>query len=118
MKYKYAIGAGAGLLSNKLIQDKSQDFWLEMGTRAAEKRQRAYDAALKSGQTPRAAELAAEKADPLWRKLGSNRINGLATLLIGAATFPLDKKIGTGIMTAGAAKVAFPAKMTELESKF
>jgi len=58
MKYKYAIGAGAGFLSNKLIQDNTQDFWLEQGTRAAEKRQRAYDAALQSGQTPEQADIA------------------------------------------------------------
>ena len=118
MKYKYAIGAGAGLLSNKLIQDNTQDFWLKQGTRAAEKRQRAYDAALKSGQTPAAADLAAQKADPLWRKLGSNRINGMATMAIGSLASLVDKKVGAGMVLAGAAKVLLPAKMTELESKF
>ena len=118
MKYKYAIGAGAGLLSNKLIQDNTQDFWLEQGTRAAEKRQRAYDAALQSGQTPEQADLAAQKADPLWRKLGSNRINGMATMAIGSLATIIDKKVGTGMVLAGAAKVLLPSKMTELESKF
>jgi len=39
-------------------------------------------------------------------------------MAIGSLATMIDKKVGTGIVLAGAAKVLLPSKMTELESKF
>ena len=118
MKYKYAIGAATGIAANSIIQKSTQNFWLREGEKAAQKRNQAYNQARGSGASEDQAFKAAEKADPLWLKFGSNRINGMATMLIGATVSRFDKKIGYGILGAGAAKVAFPRKMSEFEFKF
>ena len=114
MKYKYAIGAATGIAANSIIQKSTQNFWLKEGEKAAQKRNQAYNAARGSGASEDQAFKAAEKANPLWKKLGSNRINGIATMLIGATVSRFDKKIGYGILGAGAAKAVFASKYTDL----
>lgn len=115
MNNKLLIGAAAGLLLNKTIESGTYDFWLKEGQKAAEKRVQAYNEAIKQGKTDEQAILIAEKADAIWRKLGSRRINGLATALLGGAAYLVNKPIGTGIAAAGIAKAIFPNKLLDLE---
>lgn len=115
MKNDFLIGAGSGLLLNRTIQKTTIDFWLAEGKKAADIRAQAYEKAISEGKSQEEAFLIAEKADPIWRKLGSNRINGLATSSIGALVYLVNKKVGAGIVAAGAAKVLFPYKIMDLD---
>jgi hypothetical protein len=109
------IGVGAGLLVNRTVQKTTVDFWRGEGQKAADMRTQAYEQAISEGKSDEEAILIAEKADPIWRKLGSNRINGLATASIGVMVYLVNKKIGTGIVAAGAAKTLFPKKIMDLD---
>ena len=115
MKNDFLIGAGSGLLLNRTIQKTTIDFWRAEGQKAADIRTQAYNQALSEGKSEDQAILIAQKADPVWRKLGSNRINGLATSSIGALVYLVNKKVGAGIVAAGAAKVLFPNKIMDLD---
>ena len=117
MDKNFLIGAGTGLLVNRTIQKTTQDFWLDLGAKARDIRMIAYNQAIKEGKTEEEATAIAFKADPVWRKLGSNRINGLATTVVGAIVYFGNKQIGSGIVAAGAAKVIFPNKIMDLDFK-
>jgi hypothetical protein len=117
MNKDFLIGAGAGLLVNRTIQKTTIDFWLKLGAEAAKVRMAAYNQAIKEGKNDEQATKIAFESDPAWRKLGSNRINGLATSVIGAIVYFGNKKIGSGIVAAGAAKVLFPNKIMDLDFK-
>ena len=117
---EFLIGAGTGLLINRTIRKNSSDFWLKLGAKAAEIRMAAYNQAIKEGKNEDEAIKIAFEADPAWKKLGlsANQYNGLATTVIGAIVYFGNKKIGSGIVAAGAAKVLFPKEMYNLDFKF
>ena len=118
MNKDYLIGAATGLLVNRTIQKTTIDYWLKLGAEAAKVRMAAYNQAIKEGKNDEQATAIAFESDPAWRKLGSNRVNGLATALIGAIVYFGNKQIGSGIVAAGAAKVLFPTKIMDLDFKF
>jgi hypothetical protein len=120
MNKDFLIGAGTGLLINRTIRKNSSNFWLKLGTEAANIRMAAYNQAIKEGKNEDEAIKIAFEADPAWKKLGlsANQYNGLATTLIGAIVYFGNKKIGSGIVAAGAAKVLFPKEMYNLDFKF
>lgn len=115
MNKDYLIGAGAGLLVNRTIQKTTIDYWRKLGAEAGKVRMAAYNKAIKEGKSDEEATKIAFESDPAWRKLGSNRINGLATAVIGALVYFGNKKIGSGIVAAGAAKVIFPNEIMDLD---
>ena len=115
MKNELLLGAVSGLLLNRTIQKSTQDFWLDQGQKAADIRTQAYNQAIKEGKSQDEAILIAEKANPIWKKLGSNRVNGLATASIGVMVYFVNKNVGTGIVAAGAAKAIFPNKIMDLD---
>jgi len=118
MNKDFLIGAGAGFLINRTIRKTTSDFWLKLGAEAANVRMAAYNQAIKEGKNEDEAIKIAFEADPAWRKLGSNRVNGLATTVIGAIVYFGNKQIGSGIVAAGAAKVLFPTEIGNLDFKF
>lgn len=118
MNKDFLIGAGAGLLVNRTIQKTTQDFWLKEGVKARDSRLVAYNQAIKEGKTQEQANEIALQANPAWLKLGSNRMNGLATTVIGAIVYFGNKKVGSGIVAAGAAKVIYPARAMDLDFTF
>jgi hypothetical protein len=115
MNKELLIGVGAGLLVNRTVQKSTVNFWRSEGQKAADMRTQAYEQAISEGKSEEEAILIAEKADPIWRKLGSNRINGLATASVGVMVYLINKKVGTGIVAAGAAKTLFPKKIMDLD---
>jgi hypothetical protein len=118
MNKDYLIGAGAGLLVNRTIQKTTVDYWRKLGAKAADERLIVYNKAIQEGKSEEEATAISFKADPIWRKLGSNRVNGLATAVVGAIVYFGNKQIGSGIVAAGAAKVLFPSKVMDLDFKF
>lgn len=115
MKNKLLIGAAAGLVINRTIQKSTYDYWINQGNKARDKREQAYNSALGEGKTQDEAITLANKENPTWMKLGSNRINGMGTALIGSFAYLIDKEVGAGIAAAGVAKVFFPHKVMDLD---
>jgi len=115
MNKDYLIGAGTGLLVNRTIQKTTIDYWRKLGDKAAAERVIVYNKAIKEGKTEEEATAIAFKSDPIWRKLGSNRVNGLATAVVGAIVYFGNKQLGSGIVAAGAAKVIFSNEIMDLD---
>jgi len=117
MKYKKEVtGVAVGLVANKLTEVSTAKLWAKLADQAVEKRKAVYDQAIKEGKTVEEASALSFKASPLWNKIGSRRINGVAVALIGLGAMQLgQKEIGKGIAAAGLAKVIFPGRWLNLE---
>lgn len=114
------IGTGTGLAVNSLIQKAMNQTWVTIGQKYGQEAKLKYEELLKQGKTEEEAALIIEKNAPLWKKLGSNRVNGFIGIALGYGTFlaSKDKTVkvaASGIMFSGALKVLFPTRMMDLE---
>lgn len=114
------IGTGTGLAVNSLVEKGMSDFWLKKGKELGAQGKLRYDQLMKEGKTEDEAILIIEKEFPLWKKLGSRRVNGFLSIGIGYSTFLVAKNqnikvAATGVIFLGALKVLFPSKMEAVE---
>lgn len=117
---KIAIGLGAGLVTNSLVEKSMSKVWDKIGSQFSEDQKAKFSELINSGMSEEDAALYLEKNSPLWKKLGSRRINGILSLGLGYAAFAMSKNTtvkaaGSGIMFAGAFKTLFPEKSLDLE---
>jgi hypothetical protein len=114
------IGTGTGLAVNSLVQKAMNQTWVAIGQKYGAEAKLKFQELLKQGKTEQEAALIIEKNAPLWKKLGSNRVNGFIGLALGYGTFLASKNktvkvAASGIMFSGALKVLFPTRMMDLE---
>ena len=114
------IGTGTGLAVNSLVEKGMSDFWLKKGQELGAQGKLRYNELIKEGKTEEQALLIIEKEFPLWKKLGSRRVNGFLSIAIGYSTFAVAKNknikvAAAGVILSGALKVLFPTKMYDLE---
>jgi len=108
---KVIIGAAAGFGVNNLIEKNSSAFWLKQGQKLSQK----YQSYIDSGMSEDEAEIQLKKDYPLWKKLGSRRVNALGTTAIGGLLMAAkQKEIGTGVLIAGITKFIFPSFLADL----
>jgi len=111
---KIIIGAAGGLVANTIIQNGLRDSWAAVGVRYSTEATALYDSLIKEGKTPDEATAILEQNQPLWKKLGSNRVNGLIAAGAGALLTQVGndtvKTAGAGMVILGALKVLFPSR--------
>jgi len=111
---KIIIGAAGGLVANTIIQNGLRDSWAAVGVRYSKEATALYDSLIKEGKTPDEATAILEQNQPLWKKLGSNRVNGLIAAGAGALLTQVGndtvKTAGAGMVILGALKVLFPSR--------
>jgi len=111
---KIIIGAGSGLVANTIIQNGLRDNWANVGLRYSKEATALYNSLIKEGKTPDEAIVILEQNQPLWKKLGSNRVNGLIAAGAGALLTQVGndtvKTAGAGMVILGALKVLFPTR--------
>ena len=111
---KIIIGAASGLVANTIVQNGLRDSWAAIGVRYSKEAIALYDSLIKEGKTVEEATAILEKAQPLWKKLGSNRVNGLIAAGAGALLTQVGndtvKTAGAGMVIMGALKVLFPSR--------
>lgn len=111
---KIIIGAASGLVANTIVQNSLRDSWAAVGVRYSKEATALYDSLIKQGKTIDEATAIIEKAQPLWKKLGSNRVNGLiaagAGVLLTQTGNDNLKTAGAGMVILGALKVLFPSR--------
>lgn len=111
---KIIIGAASGLVANTIIQNGLRDSWAAVGLRYSKEATALYDSLIKEGKTEDEATAIVEKAAPFWKKIGSNRVNGLIAIGSGALLTQVGndtvKTAGAGMVILGALKVLFPSR--------
>jgi hypothetical protein len=111
---KIIIGAASGLVANTIIQNGLRDNWANVGLRYSKEATALYNSLIKEGKTPDEATAILEQNQPLWKKLGSNRVNGLIAAGAGALLTQVGndtvKTAGAGMVILGALKVLFPTR--------
>jgi len=111
---KIIIGAASGLVANTIIQNGLRDSWAAVGLRYSKEATALYDSLIKEGKTEDEATAIVEKAAPFWKKIGSNRVNGLIAVGSGALLTQVGndtvKTAGAGMIILGALKVLFPSR--------
>ena len=111
---KIIIGAASGLVANTIVQNSLRDSWAAVGVRYSKEATALYDSLIKEGKTIEEATAILEKTQPLWKKLGSNRVNGLIAAGAGALLTQVNndnvKTAGAGMVIMGALKVLFPSR--------
>jgi len=111
---KIIIGAASGLVANTIIQNGLRDNWANVGLRYSKEATALYNSLIKEGKTPDEATAILEQNQPLWKKLGSNRVNGLIAAGAGALLTQVNndtvKTAGAGMVILGALKVLFPTR--------
>ena len=111
---KIIIGAASGLVANTIIQNGLRDSWAAVGLRYSKEATALYDSLIKEGKTEDEATALVEKAAPFWKKIGSNRVNGLIAVGSGALLTQVGndtvKTAGAGMVILGALKVLFPSR--------
>lgn len=111
---KIIIGAASGLVANTIIQNGLRDSWAAVGLRYSKEATALYDSLIKEGKTEDEATAIVEKAAPFWKKIGSNRVNGLIAVGSGALLTQVGndtvKTAGAGMVILGALKVLFPSR--------
>jgi hypothetical protein len=111
---KIIIGAASGLVANTIIQNGLRSSWAKIGINYSREAVALYDQFIKEGKTPDEATALLEKAQPVWKKLGSNRVNGLIAVGAGALLTQVNndtvKTAGAGMVILGALKVLFPSR--------
>ena len=111
---KIIIGGASGLVANTIIQNSLRSSWAKIGVNYSQEAVALYDQFVKEGKTPEEATALLEKAAPLWKKLGSNRVNGLLAVGAGALLTQVNndnvKTAGAGMVIMGALKVLFPSR--------
>ena len=111
---KIIIGAASGLVANTIIQNGLRSSWSKIGINYSREAVALYDQFIKEGKTANEATALLEKAQPVWKKLGSNRVNGLIAVGAGALLTQVNndtvKTAGAGIVILGALKVLFPSR--------
>lgn len=116
---KVAIGVGSGLVVNTLVEKAMSKTWQKVGSDYSESAKQLFQELIDSGMSEEEAALFVEKNAPIWKKLGSRRINGMISLGVGFAAYkygnPLLKTMGSGIIISGALKTLFPTKSFDLE---
>jgi hypothetical protein len=119
---KIIIGAAGGLLANTIIQNGLRDSWASIGVRYSQEATALYDSLIKEGKTQDEATAIIEKAQPTWKKLGSNRVNGLIAAGAGALLTQVGndtiKTAGAGMVILGALKVLFPSRSYGIDFLF
>jgi hypothetical protein len=119
---KIIIGAGSGLVANTIIQNSLRSNWAKIGVNYSREATALYDKLLKEGKTPDEATAILEKVQPLWKKLGSNRVNGLiaagAGVLLTQVNNDTVKTAGAGIAILGALKALFPSRSYGIDFLF
>jgi hypothetical protein len=116
---KILIGAGSGYVSNSVIQNGMRDTWAKIGIDYSKQAVALYDKFIKEGKTPEEATTMVENASPAWKKLGSNRVNGLIGAGLGALLTQVNndnvRTAGLGMAIFGGLKVLFPSQMTDID---
>jgi hypothetical protein len=111
---KIIIGAASGLVANTIIQNGLRSSWSKIGINYSREAVALYDQFIKEGKTADEATALLEKAQPVWKKLGSNRVNGLIAVGAGALLTQVGndtvKTAGAGMVILGALKVLFPSR--------
>jgi hypothetical protein len=116
---KIIIGAASGLVANTIVQNGLRNSWAAVGVRYSKEATALYDSLIKEGKTPDEATALVEKASPIWKKLGSNRVNGLIAAGTGALLTQVGndtvKTAGAGMVILGALKVLFPSRSYSID---
>lgn len=119
---KIIIGLASGLVANTLVQKGLQSNWAKIGVNYSKQAVALYDKFIKEGKTPDEATILLEKASPLWKKLGSNRVNGL--IVVGAGVLMTQVKNETvksaaiGLLISGGLKALFPSRSYGIDFLF
>ena len=114
------IGTGTGLAVNSLVEKGMNNFWTKKGQELSDLGVARLKTLMNEGKTEQEAILIIEKEYPLWKKLGSRRVNGILGIALGYSTLLISKNknvkvAASGIILSGALKVLFPSKMSSLE---
>jgi hypothetical protein len=119
---KIIIGAAGGLVANTIIQNGLRSNWAKIGVNYSREATALYDQFRKEGKTEDEAAAIVEKMQPLWKKLGSNRVNGLIAAGAGALLTQVGndtvKTAGAGMVILGALKVLFPSRSYGIDFLF
>lgn len=119
---KIIIGAASGLVANTIIQNGLRNNWAKIGVNYSREAVALYDKLIKEGKTADEATAILEKVQPLWKKLGSNRVNGLIAAGAGALLIQVNndnvKTAGAGIFILGALKALFPSRSYGIDFLF
>jgi len=109
---KTLVGTAAGFGINAVIEKSTVNYWNTQAQKITDK----YNALVKSGMSEEAAADQVIKDYPLWKKLGSRRVNALGTVAIGGLLMAAkQKQLGTGVAVAGITKFIFPNKIFDLD---
>jgi hypothetical protein len=119
---KIIIGAASGLVANTIVQNSLRNNWAKIGVNYSREATALYDKFIKEGKTEDEATALLEKMQPLWKKLGSNRVNGLIAAGAGALLTQVGndtvKTAGAGMVIMGALKVLFPSRTYGIDFLF
>ena len=119
---KIIIGLASGLVANTLVQKGLQSNWAKIGVNYSKVAVALYDQYIKEGKSEDEATALVEKASPLWKKLGSNRVNGLIVLGAGALMTQVKnetvKSAAIGLLIAGGLKALFPSRSYSIDFLF
>jgi hypothetical protein len=114
------IGTGTGLAVNSLVEKGMNNFWTKKGQELSAVNVARLKTLMNEGKTEDEAISIIEKENPLWKKLGSRRVNGILGIALGYTTLLIsnDKTVkvaASGVVFSGALKVLFPSRMSSLE---
>jgi len=114
------IGTGTGLAVNSLVEKGMNNFWTKKGQELSTVNVARLKTLMNEGKTEDEAIAIIEKENPLWKKLGSRRVNGILGIALGYTTLLIsnDKTVkvaASGVVFSGALKVLFPSRMSSLE---
>lgn len=119
---KIIIGAASGLVANTIIQNGLRSSWAAVGVRYAKEATALYDSLIKEGKTDEQAIAIVQSSAPFWKKIGSNRVNGLIAVGSGALLTQINndtvKTAGAGMVILGALKVLFPSRSYGIDFLF
>lgn len=119
---KIIIGAASGLVANTIIQNGLRSSWADIGVRYAKEATALYDSLIKEGKTDEQAIAIVQSSAPFWKKIGSNRVNGLIAVGSGALLTQINndtvKTAGAGMVILGALKVLFPSRSYGIDFLF
>lgn len=119
---KIIIGLASGLVANTLVQNGLRSNWAKIGVIYSKVAVALYDQYIKEGKTPDEATALLEKAQPIWKKLGSNRVNGLIVLGAGALMTQVKnenvKSAAIGLLISGGLKTLFPSRSYGIDFLF
>jgi len=108
---KTLVGTAAGFGLNAVIEKSTVNYWNAQAQKITDK----YNALVESGMSEEDAADQVAKEYPLWKKIGSRRVNALGTAAIGGLLMAAkQKEIGTGVLIAAVTKLIFPSFLADL----